>query len=305
MTAVTGYAHPGYAASLAQFGTPRHLPKCDGWVLERPIPDFSGHDAMGCYPLFTCQDWSQLGADLEDLGGDLVSLSMVPDPFGEYNITYLQQCFKDVVIPFKQHYVVDLRRRMNEFVSPHHQRNARKALRDVVVEKCEFPAHLLEEWVTLYANLIERHTIGGISAFSKQSFARQLQVPGLVMFRAVHQETTIGMTLWYATDDIGYYHLAAYSDTGYALRASFALFWSALDYFLSAGLRWLNLGAGAGASGSCSDGLSRFKDGWSTGTRTAYFCGRIFDRARYGEIVQATGGPETSYFPAYRRGEFG
>ena len=27
---LTGYAHPGYAASLAEFGVPRHLPRCDG-----------------------------------------------------------------------------------------------------------------------------------------------------------------------------------------------------------------------------------------------------------------------------------
>jgi hypothetical protein len=51
--------------------------------------------------------------------------------------------------------------------------------------------------------------------------------------------------------------------------------------------------------------LSRFKRGWATGTRTAYFCGRIFDRANYREITRASGCMATDYFPAYRQGEFG
>ena len=65
--------HAMYAASLEEFGTPRELPRCKGWILECQIPGFSDHDAMGCYPLFLCQDWPRLHSDLEDLGNDLVS----------------------------------------------------------------------------------------------------------------------------------------------------------------------------------------------------------------------------------------
>jgi hypothetical protein len=63
------------------------------------------------------------------------------------------------------------------------------------------------------------------------------------------------------------------------------------------------LGAGAGTSAADS-GLDRFKQGWSTDFRTAYFCGRIFDRKKYEEIVRLRNVPATSYFPAYRVGEF-
>jgi len=125
------------------------------------------------------------------------------------------------------------------------------------------------------------------------------------MFRAVHEERTVGMLLWYIQEEVGYYHLGAYSPVGYNLRASFALFWFAIEYFATNGLRWLNLGAGAGVRGDGMDGLSRFKHGWSTGTQTAYFCGRIFDRARYLEIVRVKGISTTDYFPAYRKDEFG
>ncbi len=78
-----GYAHREYAESLAEFGTPRSLPECGGNILERRIPNFSYHDAMGSYPMFACQNWSRLRADLENIRDELVSLSLVTDPFWE------------------------------------------------------------------------------------------------------------------------------------------------------------------------------------------------------------------------------
>ena len=56
----TGYAHPAYAESLAEFGVPRLLPRSGGWILERRIESFPDRDAAGCYPLFSCRDWSRL-----------------------------------------------------------------------------------------------------------------------------------------------------------------------------------------------------------------------------------------------------
>jgi Acetyltransferase (GNAT) domain len=305
---MTGYLSPGYAQSLAEFGNPRELPRSGGWVLEREIPGFPFKDAMGCYPIFACRDWSQLHADLadlEDIGTDLVSLSLVTDPFGEYTPTYLRQCFNDVAIPFKEHFIVDLRLNINASVSSHHRRYARKALQKLEVEKPEDPARYLDQWRYLYTALIERHQIKGIPAFSPTSFARQMDIPGIVAFRAVYQGRTIGMLLWYVQGDVGYYHLGAYNSLGYEMRASFALFWSAIEHFAAIGLRWLNLGARAGVNSSESDGLTRFKGGWATGTRMAYFCGRIFNRTSYLEIVSGMDISPNGYFPAYRDGEFG
>jgi len=130
-------------------------------------------------------------------------------------------------------------------------------------------------------------------------------VPGLVVFRAVADAGTEGMLLWYQQGDLAYYHLGAYSARGYDLRASFALFSRAIEYFATQGLRWLNLGGAAGAGEGKSSGLSRFKEGWSTGVRTAYFCARIMDQQKYQELVEAKGVEATEYFPAYRLGEFG
>ena len=304
-TIVSGYKHPDYAKSFGEFGIPWELPKSKGWILKREIPGFQEHDAMGCYPIFTCQDWSQLYGDLEDIGkDDLVSLSAVCDPFGEYDPTYLYRCFKDIVIPFKEHFVVNLSRPVNSFVSKHHRRYARKALQRLHVERCENPTELIDEWVELYANLIKKHNIKGMQAFSRPSFYQQLNVPGIVVFRAIHEETTVGMLLWYVQGEVAYYHLGAFSDLGYELRTSFALFWAAIEYFTDQELRWLSLGAGAGVNNNSSEGLTRFKHGWSNVTRTVYFCGRIFNHTRYSEIVKIKGVSTDDYFPAYRRGEF-
>lgn len=300
----TGYTHADYAESLAEFGVPRQLPRSSGWVLQRQIPDSPHHDAMGCYPLFVCPTWSQLYADLQDLGDELVSLSLVTDPFGDYDTAYLRKCFGDVMIPFKEHFVVDLSLRLDSRVSSHHHRNAKKAFENVQVECCLNPEQFLDEWVCLYTTLVKRHNIKGISAFSSGAFRKQLSTPGLVAFRAIHRETTVGMLLWYIQSEVGYYHLGAFSPTGYELRAAFALFWFALEHFAASGLRWLNLGAGAGVASDSADGLSRFKRGWATGTRTAYFCGRIFDQARYWEVSRARGILNSSYFPSYRAAEF-
>ena len=62
---ITGYLHPLYAASFAEFGTPSELPECGGWILERKILGFPYRDAMGCYPLLACKDWAHLSEDVK------------------------------------------------------------------------------------------------------------------------------------------------------------------------------------------------------------------------------------------------
>ena len=301
---VSGYLHPAYAESLTPFGIPLPLPLSKGWILKRPILGSNYYDAMGPYPILACQNWSQLQADLEQIETGLVCLSVVTDPLGTYDLDYLRQCFPDVTKSFKQHFVIDLERPPESFVNAHHLRNARKALQKIQVVECSRPIDFLEDWTTLYETLKERHHIKGIAAFSKESFAGQLRVPGVIAFRALHDDATVGMLLWYRQGNRAYYHLGAYSPRGYELRASFALFSYSLDYFARLGLEWLSLGAGAGAGPGAESGLTRFKQGWSTGVRTAYFCGRIFDKQKYQEIIRSRGATTTEYFPAYRAGEF-
>jgi hypothetical protein len=272
---MNGYMHPRYAESLAEFGTPRELPRCGGWILERQVPGFPYRDAMGCYPLFACRDWSELHADLDDLAGDLVCISMVPELFARPDPAYLQQCFPDVMVPFKEHCVIDL----------------------------EKPAEtLVSQWMALHRTLVERHHITGIKAFSRASFALQLTTPGVVLLRARQGDAAVGAQIWFVQGDVAYGHVLAFSDVGYKLGAAYALYWVAMHHFASRA-RWASLGGMPGAGAQEAEGLYWFKRGWSEETRTAYFCGRIFDRDRYTEMTSARGVPATRYFPAYRLGE--
>jgi GNAT acetyltransferase-like protein len=303
--ATAGYASPSYAACLSELGRPRALPGSGGWVLERSIPNSSLVEGMGCYPFFACADWSRLEADLSALSDDLVSLVLVTDPFGSFSSSDLEECFPDHLVPFKEHFVVGLEKPPALIASTHHQRNARKALSVVDVETGCRPDQVADDWAGLYANLVLRHRIRGFAAFSASSLRQQLQVPGLVVLRARAAGETVGITLWYVRDDVAYYHLGAYSDAGYRMRASYALFWRAIEHFRERGLRWLSLGAGAGAEPKVGDGLARFKHGWATSSRTVYLAGRVFDRERYRALAVAAGGRSAGWFPAYRAPEGG
>jgi hypothetical protein len=297
---MSGYLHPAYAASLAELGEPRVLPGSGGTIVVRTLPDGTHRDAMGAYPLFACHDWSRLADDLEAVGPALVSLTVVTDPFGAYDAQTLRSCFPDLARPFKEHAVVDLTREPESFVSAHHRRYARAAAKSVRVDEPGEPATLLDEWTRLYDVLVRRHDIRGPAAFSRSAFAAQLAVPGLVALRARLEEATVAILLWYRQGDVAYYHLGAYSEEGYRSHASFALFWTALKTFRERGVRWLDLGAGAGLGEGAASGLDRFKRGWSTGTRPAYLCGRIFDHRTYEALA---GGRAARYFPAYRADE--
>jgi hypothetical protein len=207
----------------------------------------------------------------------------------------------DRAIPFKEHFVIETKQRPEHFVSPSHRVHARRALRDVAVDLCPSPLALIDEWDHLYSVLAARHGITGLRRFSRAAFERQLAVPGLVMFRASARGETVGLDLWMAQGDDVHNHLTAFSDRGYELRASYATKWSAIEYFQPR-VRWINLGAGT--STDPEGGLSAFKRGWSTGTKTAWLCGRVLQPATYAEIASATRTSAVDYFPAYRSGEF-
>jgi hypothetical protein len=287
----SGYLHPLYARSFSEFGTPRELAHCGGWILERPIPGTELRDGMGCYPVFACRDWGRIELDLQPLREELVSLTLVTDPFGRLDEETLGRSF-DLVRPYKQHHVTDLGRPDHEVMSRSHRRKVAKARDRVAVETCMDPVD------------VKRHGIGGIRAFSRAAFARQLEVPGLVMFRATAEGQVVGMHLWYLHDDVAYAHLGAMTDLGYRLSASYALDGYAIEQFRDR-VRWLDLGGAAGLEdGDADRGLREYKQHWSTGTLTAYLCGAVLHPEPYGRLARARG-DATAYFPAYRAGEFG
>jgi len=288
--------------SHAQFGTPRELPLSRGWIIERPVPGTACVDAMGCYPLFACGDWSRLHEDLDEMDDRLVSLVVVTDPFGAYDESGLKRCFPDLVRPFKEHYVVDLARPRGEVVSRHHRRWARKALRAVAVDVVPDPPAFLDEWMMLHGHLVRRYGISGVAAFSRTAFAQQFRVPGLVLLRARYRTQAVAAMMCYVHGDVAYAHIHGCATAGYEHGALYALLWSAIEHFTGS-VRWLDIMGVPGARDAGSEGIREFKKGWSGDTRRAWLCGRILNRARYGELVSATGTAGKEYFPAYRAGE--
>lgn len=293
-----GYAQAGYARSLSEFGVPRALRRCGGWVLERAIAGTSARDLMGPYPLFACADWSRLADDVEELGDDPVSLTLVVDPLADVQPSALKRAFPDLVQPMNPHFIHDLERRIGP--TAHHRRDVRRAARAVEVETCEQPLERLEEWVGLYGELVERHRLVGLSAFSRESFRRQFALPGLIALRAERQGRTVGMTLWLEDGSNAYYHLAASSAEGYEVGASYALVAAALEHLREHDVRWVDLG-GAPTTASPNGGLAYFKRGWATGERPVYLCGRILDRKAYAGLAGGVGA--ATWFPQYRAHE--
>ena len=297
-----GYQHPLYARVFKGIATPRALRRCGGWILERKTPSLHYRDAMGCYPLFVCQDWGQLAADIDSLSRNLVSVALVTDPFGAFHQEDLSTAF-DGVTHYKDHLVTDLNDYPPELPSGTTGRNLSKALENLKVEVCPKPGKYLDEWVTLYAQLCKRHGIKGIGAFSRQAFELLLTVPGLTMFRASYQDTTVGLHLWMTSGNVAYGHLGATSHLGNDFMASYALYWHAIEVFRNQ-LDWLDLGAAPGNRDNSESGLLLFKRRWATGTRPVYLCSRIFDQKKYNALTRTIKPHQSNYFPAYRSGEF-
>jgi len=300
---MNGYNHTEYARSLQEFGLPRKLQNCNGWVIERKTPDGSFTDAMGLYPFFVCEDWSNLIGDLEALSRDVICVYMVTDPFGDFDLQLLQEYFQDAFRPFRQHYIVDLKMPIEEIGGKRRRKHARKALNKLDMEIVEEPSTQIDDWVNIYDYLIKKHDITGIRAFSRESFLRQFCVPGTIMIKAIYSGRTVGAQIYLQQGDVVHAHLGACTQDGYDLDATYALDFYSFQYFRDKA-RWVDLGGGVGLSNDGLDGLSQYKSWWATNTRQTYFCGRIYNYEKYQALMRSRNIPATHYFPAYRLGEF-
>jgi len=295
---ILSYGLTEYAHSLAEFGSPLWLPNCRGHVLLQPIIGTYLSDAAGCYPLFACENPAGLAADLPILrDAGAVSLTLVTDPIGGFDSDLLTQFCQPIARPYKVHYLVDLK--ADSFGSTHHRRNARRSSRQTQFSVCHQPVAELQNWCDLYERLAERHDITGIARFSRQAFAQQLALPGVLLIQARNTEDELlGMQFWFHDETRAWHHLSGYSPAGYRQGGvSYGLMEFALSELKSRGVQVANLGAGAGLQADADDGLSRFKQGWSNRTSDAWLCGAILDADLY---TRLSGGHKTSFFPAYR-----
>jgi hypothetical protein len=295
----SGYGSAEYARSLTHLGAPVWLPNAEGWLIRREIPGTKLWDAIGCYPLFACRYWERLEFDFSRLP-DLVSVAAVVHPLtAEMAGAALRSAFPDLLVPYKEHFLVELQSGWADRVPRNHRRNIRTSLSQLVVQRCSDPVGELDVWYDLYSFLKRKHGIAGLADFPRESLAHQLRAPGIVMFKASKGQETVAMHLWLVQGTTAYYHLGASNSDGYHLRAAFALMWSALQEFQRIGLQWAALGGIPEAPGTRqAAGLARFKEGWATCARPAYLCGSILDRSTYASLTARNYSP--SFFPAYR-----
>jgi hypothetical protein len=144
----------------------------------------------------------------EQLRDQVVRRIVAPDPVSAPEIEVLRNSF-DHLRRYKDHFVIRTGRPLGTFVSKSHRRHASKALRRVEVELCEEPWRHAEEFDRLFGVLAARHQIRGLRRFSRAAFARQLTLPGVVMFRASANGRTIGLDTWYVQGNCAQGHLVA------------------------------------------------------------------------------------------------
>jgi len=183
----------------------------------------------------------------------------------------------------------------------HHRRKLRQARPGVEIAPIAEPAAALEDWIALYDVLVEKHGIKGIRRFSRETFAKQLRVPGVLLIGAHKEGRLLGIDWYYQEADHVFAHLSAYSDEGYALSISYPMMAAAIDHFRSRA-SVIDLG-GAPRLGAAT-GVADFKKGWATRTAPAYFCGKALLLRDYLAMNGGIPPEEESFFPFYRRGDY-
>lgn len=283
-----------YADSFSTFGEPIYLKKSGGWLLKRIILGTNYYDAMNCYPFFICDNPDNLIEDLRELK-NIVSVMLILSPF--CNLKNIE--FFDSYLKFKDHFIVDLCK--NNKIPNNHIRNIKTGMKNIISIWVR-PDEFVDEWYSLYNNLIKRHNIKGMIAFSKDCFKKQLLVSGAKIISAQINDRFVGAIIWYTFKDLVFYHLGAQSEEGYENKSSFVLFNESINYFKGLGFKYVCLGSGSGLEKK-EDGLTRFKRGWANCTTPVYMCTKILDTKVYADLTKCMD-KSIQYFPLYRYGEF-
>ncbi len=287
------YGRRLYAEGLAEGERGRTLAFAGGHVLVRDVPGTDLVDVAGPYPLLgldPAQDLTAALAALKRAGA--VSLIAVLDPLHQPSAALLQRAC-DVARPFKTHFLAEPVAAARP--SRNHRDKIRRALRHCRVEELSLRQHLAD-WERLGATLAERHGIGGHAGVPASHIAALAEDPACTLLAARDGEgRMLAMSLWLSDGETAYNHLVVSAPEGYEVRASYALYASALERF--AGCRAIDFGGVPGREDDPDSGLARFKRGFSNTTRSAWLVGAILDPARYAELSR---GLQTDYFPAYR-----
>ena len=286
------YADSRYASAFMPAYEPLLMPSVGLHVLKRPIPGSDLYDAMGPYPLSPLRADADLEADFDHLRAQgIVSLVLVSDPFFHPSHESLAGAF-DTAALFKEHYIYDFAQ--PQPFSSHHRYEIRRAAPACDVRVIDLAEHM-DAWYALYAQLIEKHHITGIQAFTR-SYFEQLCALDPIVVGAFSAGKLVSAHIWLMHEGYVYSHLAASSDEGYKLRAAYVVYDYSITHFTQLGAHKLDFGAGAGVN-ETSQGLTFLKKGFSTGRVPCYLCCKILDEVSYAALSR---GKASAFFPAYR-----
>jgi hypothetical protein len=288
------YASEAYARSLAHVGEAFAVPEWASHVLTRPTPDDRGRDAIGAYPLAVISPDADLAGGLERLkAAGLISVVLVTDERLRPDAPTMEAAF-DFVRPFKSHFLYD--RSLGPLAyGKHHRYELKRALARVEAREIALAEHL-EAWTALYGELAARHGFTGLHAFPAAHHETLMRLPGVRTFAAFVEDRLVSAHVFVSHRGYAVSHLATSSAEGYANGAAYAvndLALTALD-----DCQLINFGGGAGVTDDPSDGLVRFKKGFSNNAARSYLCGKVLDGAAY-EML-SVGFAQDGFFPAYR-----
>ncbi|NQD38056.1 hypothetical protein HPT27_13570 [Permianibacter sp. IMCC34836] len=288
------YCHPLFAEAHRHLGVPVAMSASGSYAYLRSLPDAAGLDASALYPIWVMQAPEQLATDFSALT-NAGAISFVGVCALQSNAAMAALASQaDVWQAFKPHYLFD--NRLPFQFSKHHRYELKRANKSVSVHWSTLTP-VLDKWLAMYGQLAVRHQLSALHQFPRAYFECLSQVPGLEVVIAATDNEPVSMHLWFDDGEILWSHLAASSEQGYALSAAYAVNAAALDRYGST--RLINFGGTAGIAGSESDGLARFKQGFSNRSETSWLFGKILDpqeyRRRTAELAPSR------YFPRYRQ----
>lgn len=288
------YATFEYVQSLSFNGQAFDVPEWGSAVVSRPT-ELDLADVAGSYPMTVLSPGVDLAGGLARLReAGFVSAVIVLDDYHRPLMTALESAF-DLVRPFKTHYVVD-RSVGDAAPSRHHRYEIKKSLSSVNVEAFALRDHF-EQWLGLYENLTFRHGLSGMHDFPRSHHELLSEMPGVTAVGAFADGVLLAAHIWVEHGGRVHSHLAASSEKGYGLGAAYAVNDASIRLFPDVGI--INLGGGAGYEDDSSNGLARFKMGFTNATSRSYVCGKILDAGKYAQL-SATRDSASNFFPTYR-----
>lgn len=261
-------------------------------MIVRPIPLSGYQDAISIYPFDL--DAHQHSLEVAERHAGIVSSIGISDPLG------MPLTDRPSTEAYKHHHICDLKKYSEHTLPENHRRNIKKCFKTGHIAMNMLPNVIgtAAACHQVYQNLVRRHEIpdAWFTNYSQEQFEHLLEAPGAILFQYFGKDNALeGISLFYFNGANVYYHLSAQSEVAYENASMFGMMHTALRFFKKLGANRVVLGS---VPEGGSDGLERFKAGFSHNWKHNYITRIIHDQEAY-EIL-SKGKESTGFFPQYR-----